>query len=110
MQTRDFWANHGLDGLDLPGTPRVGHREGHQVAQTSMKVVWLKVQDPVVLNSSGGGHCLHLADDAVHWIPSQLWLEGGEQVAPGVQGRRPVLSSQPVTVAGVNELLKLKEL
>ena len=88
----------------------MGHREGHQVAQTSMKVVWLKVQDPVVLNSSGGGHCLHLADDAVHWIPSQLWLEGGEQVAPGVQGRRPVLSSQPVTVAGVNELLKLKEL
>ena len=97
--------DHCGHGLDLPGTPWVGHRKGHKIGQTSMEVVWPKVQDPIILNNSGGHHCLHLADDAVHWIPRQLGLERWEQVTPSVQGGGLVPPSQPFTVSGVNGLL-----
>ena len=71
----------GGHGLDLPGTPWVCLHEGHKVGDTVEQVVGVKVQDPIILNDSGGHDDLHLADTSVHRVPRQLGLKNREQVA-----------------------------
>ena len=40
-------------GLDLPGTPWVVPHECHQVGNAVEKVIWVKVQAPIILDDSG---------------------------------------------------------
>ena len=86
----------GGHGLDLPGTPWVCLHKGHKVGDTVEDVIWVKMQDPIILDDSGGHHDLHLADTSVHRVPRQLGLKNREQVAPSVQGRLPVPVLEPV--------------
>ena len=72
--------------------------EGHKVGDAVEQVIWVKVQDPIILDDSGGHHDLHLADTSVHRVPRQLGLKNREQVAPGVQGRQPVPVLEPVAI------------
>ena len=40
-------------GLDLPGTPWVCPHECHKVGDAVEQVIWVKVQDPIILDDSG---------------------------------------------------------
>ena len=71
----------GGHGLDLPGTPWVCLHEGHKVGDAVEQVIWVKVQDPIILDDSGGHDDLHLAGTSVHRVPRQLGLKNREQVA-----------------------------
>ena len=88
----------------------MGLHKGHKVGDTVEDVIWVKVQDPIILDDSGGHDDLHLAGTSVHRVPRQLGLKNREQVAPGVQGRLPVPVPEPVAVSQIDEPLKLKEL
>ena len=55
--------------------------KGHKVGDTVEDVIWVKVQDPIILDDSGGHDDLHLAGTSVHRVPRQLGLKNREQVA-----------------------------
>ena len=98
-----------VSGLWLPREPDMGSYKSNQITHDGMQVIWLKVQGARVFHNSSIHPHLYLANASAHWVPWQLFLEGGEELSPLVEGRFSS-PAQPVTVAGVNVHFELIEL